>query len=130
MSARQPLELPSHEVLSQLARDDPAAYEALRREMIDGFIDSAPPAIKPRLRGIQFRVDSVRRLSRSALGATVKIYGLMWESFLRLNHGWQDFIHMKNQSASMRRSMLTPQYLPNGGARVIEFRRPPPRGRR
>jgi hypothetical protein len=84
-------ELPSHEVLARLARDDPQAYETLRSEVIEGFIDSAPQRLRPRLSGIQFRVDGLRRLSRaSALGATVKIYALMWESFERLNHAWQD----------------------------------------
>lgn len=92
MNKYQPLELPSHEILSQLARDDPQAYEALRSQVIESFIARAPQRLKPRLSGLQFHVDGLRRLSRSsALGATVKIYALMWESFERLNQAWQDF---------------------------------------
>ena len=40
--ANQPLELPSHEILSQLALNDPHEYEALRHNLINKFIDSAP----------------------------------------------------------------------------------------
>ena len=74
MNASLPVELPSHEVLSRLARDDPHAYEALRKQLIDSFIDSAPEKVQSRLRGTQFRVDCVRRLSHSALGSTIKVY--------------------------------------------------------
>ena len=127
MSERQPLELPSHEVLSQLAQDDPQAYETLRREVIEGFIDSAPEGIKFRLRGIQFRVDSVRRLSRSTLGSTLRVYTLMWESFLRLNDGWQDLLRMTNGGKTASGHAPAADFVPKAGARVIEFRpRPQP----
>ena len=85
MSARRPVELPAHEVLSAPARDDPQAYETLRREVIEDFIERAPERIRLRLSGIQFRVDCLRRSSQAALGATVRVYELIWESFLRLN---------------------------------------------
>ena len=71
-----PTELPSHEELSQLARDDPQAYETLRRALVENFIDNAPDKYKKRLRGIQFRVDHQRQLSHTALGSTVRIYKL------------------------------------------------------
>ena len=122
MSARQPVELPSHEVLSQLARDDPHTYEALRQEVIERFIESAPARIKPRLCGIQFRVDSVRRLSRSTLGSTVAVYELMWESFLRLNHTWQEVIHLKEGYMDTHAPALASEYSPVGSARILEFR--------
>jgi len=126
MSARQRLELPSHEFLAQLARDDPQAYEAFRGELLENFIDSAPARLQPRLHGIQFRVDSVRRLSRSALGSTVKIYELMWESFLCLNQGWQNTLRMKNEYENSQGSMSTAECDPGASARIIEFRPRPP----
>ena len=64
MSTRQAFDLPTHEELSRLASVDPAAFEALRREMIENLISSAPERSKSRLKGIQFRVDCVRRLSQ------------------------------------------------------------------
>ena len=88
--ANQPLELPSHEILSQLALNDPHEYEALRHNLINKFIDSAPERLPPRLFGIQFRVEGMRRLSKSPLGLTVGIYRMMWEYFLDLNQNWQE----------------------------------------
>lgn len=122
MGAQQPVELPSHEVLSQLAREDPQAYEALRLALIQGFIDSVPAGMKPRLRGIQFRVDCVRQLSRSALGSTVRVYKLMWESFLRLNESWHEAVQLPPSHAE-------PHTARPGGARILEFRPRPPHER-
>ena len=72
-------------MLAKLASDDPQAFEALRSELIENFISRAAQKNQPRLRGLQFRVDAIRRLSRSPLGALMKIQNLMWESFLRMN---------------------------------------------
>lgn len=124
MRERQSLQLPSHEVLSQLARDDPQAYETLRREVIDSFIDNAPEGIQPRLRGIQFRVDCVRRLSQSALGSTLKISKLMWESFLSLDRGWQSLARLEKGQYDPARDA---EFSPQGNARILEFRPPAPR---
>ena len=125
MSASQRMDLPSHEVLSQLAREDPQAYEAWRRATIDGFIASAPARIKPRLQGIQFRVESLRRLSRSPLGSTVKVYELMWKSFLSLNHNWQELARAKAECINPHDSPLSTQYIANESAKVLEFRQRP-----
>lgn len=105
-------ELPAHGELAQLARDDPEAYEALRRELIDDLIERAPDEIKPRLRGLQFRIDGVRRCSRSAIGATMKVYTLMWESFMRLNQ----------EMSAFRAGSAAPPVPPARSARIVEFR--------
>lgn len=121
MSEHSRLTLPSHEELSKLARDDPPAYEALRREIIDDFIDHAPDKLKPRLLGLQFRVDSLRRLSRSALGSTVKIYDLMWKSFVTLNYQWQEFVHM--EAPLPGQCALDGNHgQPERSARILQFR--------
>jgi len=121
MSSHPPLKLPSHEFLAELARDNPDAYEKLRLELIESFIASAPERIRPRLHGIQFRVEYERRLSRSALGTTVRLYEMMWESFLCLNESWQDVVHLKEPGAE------TPAPLPRESARILEFPSPPSR---
>lgn len=123
MNRHQPLELPSHEVLAQLARDDPQAYESLRSEVIESFIDSAPERLKPRLNGIQFHVDGIRRLSRSsALGATVRVYQLMWKSFLQMNQVWQDFIPIENNGPNRARSKQPTKRGPLTSAQILQFR--------
>ena len=50
--------------------------------------------MQARLRGLQFRIDGIRRLSRSPLGATVKLYDMMWASFLDMNDQLQGFARM------------------------------------
>ncbi len=113
----QPLSLPCHAELSRLARDDPQAFENLQRAMIDNLIEHAPERHRPRLRGLQFRIDGIRRLSRSAMGATVKIYQMMWDSFLQLNDRLQGVVNpaeAPDEARDTRRS-----------AQVIAFQRLP-----
>lgn len=113
-----PRNLPSHQALSKLARDDPDAYEVLRRDLIDSLIDNAPPHLVPRLKGLQFRIDGIRRLSKSGLGSTLKIYEMMWQSFLDLNEGWQDLVRMKSGQA-----VVSPNgHAPVASARILHFR--------
>jgi hypothetical protein len=122
---RQPLDLPSHDALAQLARNDPEAYEALRRKVVDGFIDSAPARLKSRLCGIQFRVDGLRRLSHaSALGATLRIYALMWKSFQHLNEVWQDFAPLEDEDehADRRGSRPARKYSAKREAHILAFK--------
>jgi hypothetical protein len=116
------VDLPSHEELAQLASDNPQAFEALRQEVIDSFIEHAPTRLEARLRGLQFRVDCQRRLSHSALGATVRVYQLMWESFLDLNDGWQTLV--KEVDARLSPHAVDPPApaAPNESARILEFR--------
>lgn len=127
MSERLPVELPSHDELARLARDDPPAYEALRSELIESFIASAPERLKPRLMGIQFRIDHVRRLSRSPLGATVRVYELMWKSFLTLNHNWQEFVQLEEAFLLGQDLTESDRCRPGRDARILEFRAGNPR---
>ena len=108
------LTLPSHEVLAKLASDDPQAFEALRSELIENFISHAAPRNQPRLRGLQFRVDAIRRLSRSPLGALMKIQSLMWESFMRMNRELQNAV-------SLVRGRVRMDAPAGRSARVIQF---------
>lgn len=114
--------LPSHETLSRLACDDPQAFEALRDELIARCISNAPERIQPRLYGIQFRVDAIRRLSRTPLGALVKTQAMMWDSFLRMDAELQDFVRSAGNHAAACRKPTGLSHVPAGSARIIEFR--------
>lgn len=116
------VDLPSHEVLAQLALDNPQAFEALRRDVLDRFIEHAPTRLEARLRGLQFRVDCQRRLSHSALGATVRVYQLMWESFLDLNDGWQTLVKEVDSRLNPHSVEPPAPAAPNESARILEFR--------
>lgn len=101
-------ENPDHETLSELARDDPEAFEDLRRKLVGELIERAPEATKRRLRGLQFRIDDIHRRSSNSLGATVKIYRMMWQSFLRLHDELTNFSE--------------PVETPRHSAQVLDFR--------
>lgn len=131
MSVHLPVALPCHDDLSRLARDDPTAFEELRRQLIESFIDNASETTKPRLRGIQFRIECLRRISHSALGATVRIYELMWKSFLELNCNCQEFVETESRLLSGKHFAAAKGDVPAGDAQILEFRpRPPGKGKR
>ena len=91
MSTQDTATFPGHATLARLAREDPRSFESLRLELIESLINGAPDAIQLRLRQLQFRIDGIRQRSQSPLGAAIKIQKLMWDSFLRLNDGLQEF---------------------------------------
>ncbi len=114
--------LPSHEILSKLACDDPQAFEALREELVACFIGEAPERIRPRLCGIQFRVDAIRRLSRTPLGALVKLQAMMWSSFLRMDEELQCFAESAGNRSWARSKQFGLGRVSPKSARIIEFR--------
>jgi hypothetical protein len=84
------LETFDFEELATLAKSDPAAFELRRRELIDGLFASIEarnddPQFMQRLRGLQFRIDMERERSRTSMRALLRIYSMMWDSFIELN---------------------------------------------
>jgi hypothetical protein len=116
-------EFPDHETLSRLAVESPSAFEDLRQQLIEGLINTAPGRMQARLRGVQFRVDSIRRLTHSSLGATVKIYALMWNSFLEMDQQLRDFVVL-TRTNSYRPVSAIAESQPYHSAKIIQFRRP------
>lgn len=115
------MKFPAHEVLVRLFRDDPQSFEILRHELIESLIDGAPARMQPHLRQIQFRVDCIRRLSRSPLGATLKINALMWGSFFEMNDRLQELAGRPEAPLGIPRG--SKNIRPDGSAHVIELRR-------
>ena len=121
MGKRESLSLSSFPALAKLASDDPQAFEALRSELIEDYISHAPERIRLRLRQIQFRLDGIRRLSRSPLGNLLKFQALMWDSFLMLDRELQDFVRRgKNGSRHSDDATRLNSRRPES-ARIIEF---------
>lgn len=65
---------------SRLAREDPEAFEARRRLLIEIAIATAPRARQQRLRGLQWRIDHERGRAPTPMAACVRISRMMWES--------------------------------------------------
>jgi len=76
MAARQGFDF---ERWARLARDDPGTFEQERARLIGELIAAAPPELRPRLEALQWRIEQVRRRSRTPLAACLKISAMMWE---------------------------------------------------
>jgi len=106
---------------SRLAKDDPSAFEARRLALIEAFLRQFPQSDQQRLRGLQFRIDMVRRRARTPMGACLKISSMMWESLLG-NRGLKTafdtlLAYPKHPVPAMSAGLAT-------SARVIPFRKP------
>jgi hypothetical protein len=65
-----------------MAKDDPEAFEAMRRAAIEEVIEKAPEASRVRLRSLQWRIDQERRLARTPLKACIRISNMMWRNVM------------------------------------------------
>jgi hypothetical protein len=94
----------------RLAREDPPAFERRRREAIEAVIAHAPEAMRPRLRGLQFRIDLERMRAKTPLGAALRLHSMMWDKFQALHEALD-----RLAQADLRAQVHAP-------ARVIPFR--------
>lgn len=67
---------------AHLAVADPDAFEDRRSRLIEAFISSVPAERQPRLRGLQWRIDQIRRRARTPLASCITISRMMWDSIL------------------------------------------------
>jgi hypothetical protein len=67
---------------SELAINDPEAFEAERSEVIEQAINEASPEKRQRLHGLQWRIDQVRLLARTPLSACMEMSQMMWDSVM------------------------------------------------
>ncbi|MCU0841868.1 MAG: DUF3135 domain-containing protein [Thiobacillaceae bacterium] len=65
---------------ANLARNDAAAFELRRREVVEQFIAQAPAHQRERLRRLQWRIDAERRRYKHPLKSCLAIYDMMWDS--------------------------------------------------
>ncbi|VAX10190.1 hypothetical protein MNBD_GAMMA25-659 [hydrothermal vent metagenome] len=69
---------------SEVARVDPAAFEAMRTDVINACINNAPRDRHQRLRGLQWQIDCLREKSSNPLSACIKISSMMWDTMQQL----------------------------------------------
>ncbi len=108
---------------ARLAREDPAAFERERARLIGQLIEAAPAGQRPRLEALQWRVEQVRRLSRTPLAACLKLSSMMWERVTG-EHGLLAHLQALDLPAG-----VSPQP-PPGRNRVVPFRPPAERSPR
>lgn len=67
---------------ASLARHDPRAFEAARRQVLQSVIASAPQGQRRRLEGLQWKIDRERELADNSLAFCFKLSSLMWDKVL------------------------------------------------
>ncbi len=66
----------------RLARENPERFEEVRAQAIEAFIAGAPPALRHRLRGLQWQVDQIRARAGTPLAACLRLSSMMWDKVL------------------------------------------------
>ena len=77
-------DIPNFDTLVQIARSDPELLERIRQHLSNSTINSAPGHLRPRLRGLQFQIDSRRLLAKTPLAACIEISEMLQQSFEEL----------------------------------------------
>jgi len=65
----------------KMAAENPAAFEDYRKKLLTAAIERSSPHTRKRLRGMQFRIDMERQLSRTPMASCIKLYSLMLDYF-------------------------------------------------
>lgn len=112
-------DFPSFDTLLKLAKEQPEELEKLRLEQVDFIINQAPENCQRRLRGLQFQIDSQRKLHcDSPMGACMKISQMMHESFAELRVWLNDITGLNDP---LRNEMDVFQSEPKMAAKVLNF---------
>jgi hypothetical protein len=80
----------------QLAKQDADEFELQRKQAIQKIIDSAPEHLKKRLEGLQWRVDSEIKLSKTPMEACVRVNQMMMKIVFEKN-GFLDVLTGKHE---------------------------------
>ncbi|WP_417597884.1 DUF3135 domain-containing protein [Oceanospirillum sp.] len=73
-------QLPSFDVLMDLAQNNPEQLETMRNTLSEEIIQNASPRARNKLKGIVFRVNMERRRSKTPLQSCIRIAALMQAS--------------------------------------------------
>lgn len=89
--------------------------------LIEEFLRQFPQPDQRRLRGLQFRIDMVRRRARTPMGACLKISSMMWESLLG-SHGLKTALDTLLAYPAHPVPTISTGF--TASARIIPFRKP------
>lgn len=70
---------------TRIAQQEPEKFEAMRQQMIDELIAQAPAHLKPRMTGLQWQVDQIRKQASNPMAACLQISQKMWANVLGEN---------------------------------------------
>ena len=87
----------------QLAKRDPAAFEAQRQAFLHKFIGDMPEKTQQRMVCLQWRVDRERELSKTPMEAAGRIYDMMWDSVSQVHDELQGLVSALDPNAELAR---------------------------
>ena len=70
---------------SGIARQEPEKFELMRQQLISDLIAQAPAHLKPRMTGLQWQVDQIRKQASNPMAACLQISQKMWANVLGEN---------------------------------------------
>ena len=81
--------LPDFDTLSRLYREDPAAFETFRRQMLRQAVDEAPQRHRPALEELLTCIEANRQCAATPADAALGAFQLMRHSVSQLTSAWQ-----------------------------------------
>ncbi|MFM8455036.1 MAG: DUF3135 domain-containing protein [Gammaproteobacteria bacterium] len=63
----------------KLNQENPELFNQLSRELLESTLKNTAPQNEMRLRGLQFQIDSQKKLAKNPMQACIKISEMMWE---------------------------------------------------
>lgn len=104
------MDMPTFDVLKDLAQRDPEGFESLRAELIEDCICRSSGRNQRRLRGLQFVIEARRLVADNPMKSLLDIQSMMYDSLLSLQQA------LRVQQCASEPSAQT-------GGRVLPFRR-------
>ena len=63
----------------KIAQENPEQFEMMRQQAINDLIEQSPEHLRPRMIGLQWQVDQIRKQANNPLDACLQISTKMWE---------------------------------------------------
>jgi hypothetical protein len=77
-----------------LAKKNPDEFEEKRRKHIELFFENIPKDKQHRLKGLQWKIDQTRKLSKTPMASCIKISNMMWDSADRLKEHQYELVNL------------------------------------
>lgn len=78
------------DLVMKLYKEDPEKLEEIQKNIVQKFIESAPEENQKKLKGLQFKIDAQRSLSKNPMQSYIKLSQLFW------TEGFQKFQDVLN----------------------------------
>lgn len=103
------------DVWTRISQEEPEKFESMRQQLIDDLIAQAPAHFKPRMIGLQWQVDQVRKQASNPMAACLQISQKMWNNVLGENG-------LLNALQEPKKILSTLEKAPAG--KILPFERP------